>query len=525
MQTITHTVENLNNLNSISFILSSYLDAFSLLNDKPKELDDFFHSYEFNRALDLASSSVASLNELLNPVLPTLKLALKKMKSKSDTMIPYADFKVEDLPPIIKPKEIDPVQLSFSDIFQQMAKEGKSLSPVRNRSSLSYNGCCPHCGAPNDYLYLNNGVNQHKCKACNRTFTPKVTPRDSAGIYCPHCKHKLDMHHERNGYLVYVCPNKKCSHYKANRKLKREGNAEHLRVSSNEYRLRYTYREFKFSMETIANASLKLEMKVNLNKIHYDQQVLGLALTYYINYGLSSRKTALILREVHGLRISHQTVINYAQSVAKIVQPMVDYYPYKLSSTITADETYVKVQGKNNYVFFFSDPINKIISSYRIFDTRDAKCACISTYNTLIKYRDESGNIKLPNDMTFITDGNPIYNASQLYFQQHDLQYELIQVIGVSNKDKISKENRPYKQIEERLNRTFKQNYHGTNGYHSLICANSYMVCYVAFFNFLRKHSTLKYKTPVDDNLFQGAELMQDKWLKLIEISSQYQLH
>lgn len=246
MQTITHTGENLNNLNSTSFILSGYLDAFSLLDDKPKLLDDFFHSYEFIRALDKASSSVAALDELLKTILPTLKRTLKKKNAKSDSMIPYADFKVEELPPIIKQKEIDPVQLSFTDIYQQMADEGNTLNPVRGRPPLAYKGCCPHCGAPNDYLYLNNGINQHKCKACNKTFTPKITPRDSTGIYCPHCKNKLSMHHDRNGYIVYVCPNKKCSHYKANRKLKREGKAEHLRVSSNEYRLHYTYREFKF---------------------------------------------------------------------------------------------------------------------------------------------------------------------------------------------------------------------------------------------------------------------------------------
>ncbi|MDH6475130.1 putative transposase, partial [Breznakia sp. PFB2-30] len=485
----------------------------------------FFSSSSFQSSLEKASSSVNELNELLKPMLPVLKKALNKQKSKQEKMIPYADFMVEELPPIIKAKEIEPVQLSFTDIYQQIADEGKELTPVRNRPTLAYKGCCPHCGAPNEYLYLNNGKNQHKCKACKKTFTPKITPRDTAGIYCPHCKCKLDMRHDRSGYLVYSCINKKCSHYKDNRKLKREGKAEHLKISSGGYRLRYTYREFKFDMNTLADASINLETKVNLNKIHYDQQVLGLALTYYINYGLSSRKTSLILQEVHGLRISHQTIINYAQSVAKLVQPMVDYYPYELTSTITADETYVKVQGKNNYVFFFSDPTKKIISSYRIFETRDAKCACISTYNTLLKYRDNDGNIKPPKDLTFVTDGNPIYNAAQLYFQQHDLPYDLIQVIGVSNKDTISKANRPFKQIEERLNRTFKQNYHGTNGYHSLICANSYMVCYVAFFNFLRKHSSLGYKTPVDDNLFGGAELMPDKWLKLIELSSQYQIH
>ena len=124
--------------------------------------------------------------------------------------------------------------------------------------------------------------------------------------------------------------------------------------------------------------------------------------------------------------------------------------------------------------------------------------------------------------MTFIADGNPIYNAAQLFFDLNGIKFDLHQVIGVSNKDEESKKYRPYKQIEERLNRTYKQNYYGTNGYGSLECANSYMVLYVAFFNFLRRHSSLHFRTPVDDGLFEESDLMMDKWLKLIKLASSY---
>lgn len=122
-----------------------------------------------------------------------------------------------------------------------------------------------------------------------------------------------------------------------------------------------------------------------------------------------------------------------------------------------------------------------------------------------------------------ITDGNPIYNAAQLFFELNDIHFELHQVIGVKNLDEESKKYRPFKQIEERLNRTYKQNYYGTNGYDKLECANSYMILFVCFFNFLRQHSSLSYKTPVDDGLFEKNMLVQDKWLKLIELSAQYQ--
>lgn len=216
------------------------------------------------------------------------------------------------------------------------------------------------------------------------------------------------------------------------------------------------------------------------------------------------------------MKISHQTVVNYASKVSKLIKPLVDNYPYQLTNTLSGDETYIKVRGKNQYVFFWSDPHTKIITSYTIYANRDTKNACQSIYDCLSKYK------SVPEDLLLITDGNPIYNAAQLFFHIHGIDFTLKQVIGVKNKDEESKEYRPYKQIEERLNRTYKQNYYGTNGYHTLKCANDYMVLYVCFFNFLRQHSSLKFKTPVDDSLFDKDSLIQDRWLKLIELSAQY---
>ena len=113
------------------------------------------------------------------------------------------------------------------------------------------------------------------------------------------------------------------------------------------------------------------------------------------------------------------------------------------------------------------------------------------------KITGQNYNGNSPENLTLITDGNPIYNAAQVFFDINDIKFDLHQVIGVKNKDEISKKYRPFKQIEERLNRTYKQNYYGTNGYDKLEGANSYMILFVCFFNFLRQHSSLKYKTPV----------------------------
>ena len=125
-------------------------------------------------------------------------------------------------------------------------------------------------------------------------------------------------------------------------------------------------------MNTLKTISDHEDIDFDLNKIHFDQKVLGLVLTYYVNYGLSSRKTALILRQVHGLKISHQTVINYASKVSKLVKPLVDNYPYQLTNTLSGDETYIKVRGKNQYVFFWSDPHTLISLSNLLISSKSS---------------------------------------------------------------------------------------------------------------------------------------------------------
>lgn len=423
-------------------------------------------------------------------------------------MIPYADFTVDEKPII---RTAEPEQIKAEDLIAL-----NNIKPIKHHSVFPFKGCCPHCGADNNYIYRNNGKRQYACKVCKNTFTDHVVPRETSGFYCPHCNTKLSPQHDRKGYIVYVCQNRKCSYYRKNKAKKDAGDDLDLRTSSKQFRYRYHYREFKFNIDEIRAYCDQSPETVNLSRIHADQHTLGLVLTYYIDFGLSSRKVSNVMFDVHGIKISHQTIRNYAQSVSRLMKDMVDYYPYELTSTQCGDETYVHICGRNNYVFFFSDPTTKVVTSYEIFSSRDTKNAVISMYNVIRKFD------VLPGDLSFITDANPIYNAAQLFFELCGIKFDLHQVVGVKNKDEISRKYRPFKQTEERLNRTFKQNYYPTNGYGSLEQANAYMVLYVAFFNFLRRHSSLGYRTPVELDEFTECDLMPDKWLKLIQMSSQY---
>lgn len=516
MNSISHILSSIKAFSTSLFTFSSFVDPLSIINDIPESVSNKLNSDDFIYHLDQASIHISWLNDFLKKhIVPALKRKVSKLSKNKSESIPYADFRIDE-PPLFK--KVHHQQLSFDDIVKQSIQDGKALQPIKRRTEFSFVGTCPFCGAPKEYIYDNaKGRGQLQCKACKNTFHVKLSYGEQTGIFCPHCQHQLYPTHDRKGYVVYSCPSYTCSFYLHNKSLLDTNQADHLKTSSNQYNLHYHYREFKFNLEDLNVASKTLDTKVNLSKIHVSSTVLGLVLTYYVNYGLSARKTALILKQVHGITISHQTIINYAQAASKHVNFLVNNYDYQLSNTLVGDETYIKVRGKNHYVFFWSDPLKKIITSHTIYPNRDTLCACQSIYDCLRHYD------TIPDDLTFITDGNPIYNAAQVFFHIHGIDFTLHQVIGIKNKDEVSKKYRPFKQIEERLNRTYKQNYYGTNGYHKLECANSYMVLFVCFFNFLRQHSSLKYKTPVDDGLFEDDMLMQDKWLRLIELSSTMQ--
>ena len=115
-----------------------------------------------------------------------------------------------------------------------------------------------------------------------------------------------------------------------------------------------------------------IKSPIDLSKDYSSQYVIGLCLTYHVNYGLSYRQTASILQDIHEVYISYKTVENYCKAASSIIHPLLEFYPYELSDTIAADETYIKILGKTSYIFFYFDSIKKIVTSYRVYKKRDS---------------------------------------------------------------------------------------------------------------------------------------------------------
>ena len=431
----------------------------------------------------------------------------------------YQKFKIDELPRIISYEQ----DWKWNDLITYYEKRyGKTIKPMFRRTECDIpDDCtCPTCNAPKLYLSWNDCKKKHqiRCKVCLNLHSPSEDNRFSKShkLRCPHCSNILVPKKNRKHFVIHKCVNPKCQYYLHNLKKvdKKDLNEDY---GKNKYKLHYIYREFQidfFKMDL--NSLPKNASSLKFSK--FGQNILGLCLSYKINLGLSLRKTAQALNDIHGIKISHQQVANYLKTAAVCIKPFVDNYNYDIGNVFTADETYIKIRGIKGYIWFIMDAISRSIIGYQISDNRGVG-PCIMSMRMAFKHLKE-----LPKKFKFIADGYSAYPlaAQQLFIQSKGkIKFDITQVIGLTNDDEVSKEFRPYKQMIERLNRTYKASYRPTNGFHNINGANYDLALWVAYYNFLRPHQHNKYKVLNNIDALNNTSNMPGKWQLLIYLGQQ----
>ena len=424
----------------------------------------------------------------------------------------YQKFKVDDLPKIVYYHQ----DWDWKDLNNYYAQRyGKAIKPIKRRSEcdIPEDCTCPSCHAPQPYLYKNNGkAGQLMCKICQTAFNPGDNRFDNQmSLKCPHCQHTLVRKKDRKHFVIHKCVNPKCPYYLHNlKKVDKEDLAEDH--GKNKYKLHYIYREFTidfFKMDL--NSLPKNASSLKFNK--HNAYIMSLCLTFHVNLGLSLRKTRQALSDLYGISISHQQIANYCKTAAICVKPFVDNYPYDKGAAFAADETYIKVRGIKSYIWLIIDAASRAIIGYQVSDNRGVG-PCILAMRMALK-----GITELPKNFKFIADGYSAYPlAAQQFFHEfgEKLKFEITQVIGLQNEDEVSKEYRPFKQMIERLNRTYKASYRITNGFDNYDGANYDLTLWVAYYNFLRPHKHNGYRPPVVDEILSKAENMPARWQLMI---------
>lgn len=356
----------------------------------------------------------------------------------------YRRFILDRLPIIIKHESLD-YRVLLKNYFDTNLKE---LKPVRRRNgkTIPSDLICPHCNAPHDYLYDNNGGNgQYQCKVCGNNFNRSHHELKAIRFTCPYCGNTLERIKSKKDYHIHKCRNPKCSFYLNNKK-KVPKDASHVEISK--YKLHYIYREpakSLFSMDLSALPSWATSFKYRKNNAY----IMGLCLSYHVNLGLSLRKTSQALKDIHNIHVSHTMVANYAKTTAVIIKPFIDNYDYKPSRLLAADETYIKVRGVKGYVWLIMDAAKRSIIGYTVSDSRTVEPCIITMRMAFAKFKEFPGK-----SLRFIADGFSSYPLAKYFFDQevfnkpddHDKRFSITPVIGLSNDDEVSTEYRPFKQ-------------------------------------------------------------------------------
>lgn len=424
----------------------------------------------------------------------------------------YQKLKIDKLPIILESVKQDYTFLI--EYYRQ--RYNKIIKPVnrRNGRTVPETIVCPFCGAPHEYIYDNNGgKGQYQCKVCHRTFHDNEKDISKLHLLCPYCGHALSPVKDRKHFIVHKCTNNNCSYYKQNlAKLPKD-----LPTSErHKYKLRYIYREFTvdfFKMKLNQLPNWVSSFKFRKNNAH----IMGLCLTYHVNLGLSLRKTSQALKDIHNINISHTMVSNYCRTAAILVKPFVDSFDYEPSTSLAADETYIKIKGIKGYLWLIMDTVSRSILGYQVSKSRDVGPCILAMRMAFEKFKEFPGKA-----LKFIADGYSAYPlAAQQFAQQLGYEFDITQVIGLTNEDAVSKEFRPFKQLIERLNRTFKASYRITCGYDNDDGAYLGVALWVAYYNFLRPHSARRWQPLNRVEALEAADNMPGKWQLLIFLGQQ----
>ncbi len=394
------------------------------------------------------------------------------------------------------------------------------MKPIKHRSgsSVPEECTCPRCNAPSQYIYRNNGKKrQLLCGICGLLFQDSEGRRfSSLTLRCPYCGRTLSQVKDRRHFVIHKCINPECPYYLRNLKKVDKEDLEDPNGKSR-YKLHYIYREFTvdfFRMDLNSLPKNASSLKFSKNNAY----IMSLCLTMRVNLGLSLRKTAQALKDLYNIDISHQQVANYCKTAAVCVKPFVDNYDYEVGSVFTADETYIRVHGQKGYIWFIMDAAKRSIIGYQASLDRTVG-PCILAMRMAFKHLKE-----LPENFRFIADGYSAYPlAAQQFFRQFGkkFKFDITPVIGLTNDDAVSREFRPYKEMVERLNRTYKETYRPTNGFENIDGVNYDLTLWVAYYNFLRPHKHNGYHVLNKVELLEGADNMPGKWQLLIFLGQQ----
>ena len=211
--------------------------------------------------------------------------------------------------------------------------------------------------------------------------------------------------------------------------------------------------------------------KDNFKRMRHSLHLVITALTLFYIGGTSFRKITTMLEILYNIKVSHVTISDWRKKFAPIfyskmltLMPLMNFD----SDEWHADETVVKILGKKYYIWFIIDSETRFVLGFHLSPHRDSPQA-FSLFDSVKQH------------------GKPNYSA---YKVPTKAIFGVPHIRVASFKDDISNN------VIEAFNKQFKYWYKTRYGFNSFESANSMIMMFVFFFNFIRPHSSLSNLTP-----------------------------
>lgn len=454
----------------IQYLFKFYYTIFQNFSSLIKSKDD---------EIDYLNNKINSLNksnDSLKKKNSKLKLEIKRLNGKviqkhnvTSVSPKYQPFAV-DKPPI---KKISP-RLDFNELIagrtfkvSKIVREGRMPNPEQ---------CCPNCNSPSEFHSLHT-KNQKKCKCCDYHFNIKSFQERNRHNHhkfcCPYCEKSLDKIKQKAAFDIFKCRNKDCPY-----RIQSKKHSKHHRD-----KISYIYRHYHIEIKDILSIINDSDVQSNFNfrfrKFNFD--IFTKILTFSVNHKLSNRACSQAMTDFFGVKISHTQVANYCSNAASVIATLNHHAPVRISDSLVADETYIKVKGKIHYIWIIYDYHYGSVISYHISDKRDTEACITAIVKALHKYKDR------PETINFLSDAYTAYPLALQYVSAHfNIEFKHNAVAGLKAQPGEDLTTRKAKQRIERLNRTFKESYRVTTGYSSLEGARKSFELWMFYYNFLR---------------------------------------
>ena len=234
-------------------------------------------------------------------------------------------------------------------------------------------------------------------------------------------------------------------------------------------------------------------------KMRTKGRVVATAIDLYFE-GLSVRKVKTQLAKIFGVKVSQVAVWKWMRKYAQIVSSFVETLKPQLLGIWKVDETAIKCKGVQKWFWEIIDEQTKFLVASHLSGSRPAKDA--------IALFEKSMKIAKKKPISIYVDGLPAHPKGfnkVFWTMRKDTRPELIRKVGlraVNSNNSV-----------ERLHGTLKDRTKPMRGLKEEETTKTLLEGWVVHYNYVRKHQTLKGKTPAQAS---GIDI-EDNWHTLIK--------